>query len=302
MDHRCMSARLIATLERGWHNALSELVEQTEEHLLVAAPFITTEGTTLVAKKLSPRVRSTGRLHLLTDLSPMHVCDGSLEPAALGELYDAVAGASLWHIPRLHAKVYIADRRRAIVTSGNLTATALYRNLEYGVDISDANIVQIIADQLSVFQATGASLSRGQLAGYVAAAAEVRAEFARVQRSASASATRAFRQAVRRAEDDLVRLKLAGGATHTVFARTIAVLLRKYGPMSTVQIHHCVKDLHPDLCDDSVDRVIDGQRFGKKWKHAVRTAQQMLKRRGEITNIDGLWIAEPAPSVKGGSA
>src|SRR5688500_9106614 len=125
----------IATLERGWHVALSPLVEQTEQHLLVAAPFITKERSSLVVEKLSPRLRTGGKLQLLTDLSPSHGCDGSLDPAAVGTLFDAVASSALWHIPGLHAKVYVSDGRRAIVTSGNLTASALYRNIEYGVDI-----------------------------------------------------------------------------------------------------------------------------------------------------------------------
>jgi hypothetical protein len=284
-----MTSVSVATLERGWHVALSQLVEQTEEHLLVAAPFITNEGSRFVMDKLPTPVRSTGRLHLLTDLSPAHVCDGSLEPAAVGDLYDAVAGAVLWHIPRLHAKVYVADHRRAIVTSGNLTAAALYRNLEYGVDIRDSRLVRTVIDQFALFQATGATVSRDQLANYVTAAAELQEEFVRVQRSASAAATRAFREAMRTAEDDLVRLRLAGGAMHTVFAQTIVFLLRTRGSMSTVQIHRYVQELHPDLCDDTVDRVIDGQHFGKKWKHAVRTAQQMLKKRGEVRYADGLW-------------
>jgi hypothetical protein len=44
-----------------------------------------------------------------------------------------------------------------------------------------------------------------------------------------------------------------------------------------------------DLCDNTVDRVIDGKRFGKKWKHAVRSAQQHLKRQQKILLLDGVW-------------
>lgn len=86
-----------------------------------------------------------------------------------------------------------------------------------------------------------------------------------------------------------MRLRLAGGAVHTVFARTIEYLLRRHGPMSTKQIHPLIASIPPDLCDDSVDRVIDGKRFGKKWKHAVRTAQQQLKKKGLIEYVDGAW-------------
>jgi phosphatidylserine/phosphatidylglycerophosphate/cardiolipin synthase-like enzyme len=288
-----MSFAPVATLERGWHVSLSQLVEQTEQHLLVAAPFITTEGSRLVVDKLSSRLRSGGRLQLLTDLSPAHVCDGSLDPAAIGTLYDAVISSALWHIPGLHAKVYVSDGRQAIVTSGNLTASALYRNVEYGVHIRDEAVVRNIIGHFAIFEALGATVSRAQLQSYVSAAAQLRQELTRVQRSASAVATRAFRQAMRRAEDDLIRMRLAGGAMHTVFARTIAYLLRVHGPMSTVQMHRYIQELHPDLCDNSIDRVIDGKHFGKKWKHAVRTAQQALKKRELVEYSSGLWRPTP---------
>jgi hypothetical protein len=51
-------------------------------------------------------------------------------------------------------------------------------------------------------------------------------------------------------------------------------------------MHPLVQRMHPDICDDEIDRVIDGVNFGKKWKHHVRTAQQALKRARKI-DFDG---------------
>jgi hypothetical protein len=47
-------------------------------------------------------------------------------------------------------------------------------------------------------------------------------------------------------------------------------------------LHGYIHDIHPDICDDTLDRVIDGQHFGKLWKHRVRTAQAHLKEKGLI--------------------
>lgn len=276
-------------VERSWQKSLTDLVQEARSSLLVAAPFISGEGSRVFVDRMSPPMKSAGRLQVLTDLNPAHVCDGSLEPSALGSLVDAVYRSTLWHIPRLHAKVYVADESRAIVTSGNLTAGAFYRNLEYGVDIREPTFVRTILDHFGLFQATGMTVSRDQLERYVQAAARLKETFVRQQRSANRAATDALRKAVRDVEDDLVRLRLAGGPVHTVFANSIGYLLRKKGPMATVQLHKLIRELHPDLCDDSVDRVIDGQSFGKKWKHAVRTAQQYLKKRGEVQYGDGVW-------------
>ncbi len=87
----------------------------------------------------------------------------------------------------------------------------------------------------------------------------------------------------------MIRLRLAGGAVHTVFAKTIHYLLTKYGAMPTTQLHTLIQELHPDLCDDTIDRVIDGKHYGKKWKHAVRTAQQQLKSAEVIEYASPVW-------------
>ncbi|RKY39994.1 MAG: hypothetical protein DRP75_00335 [Candidatus Omnitrophota bacterium] len=77
--------------------------------------------------------------------------------------------------------------------------------------------------------------------------------------------------------------------TNAIFSKTILDLLKERGPLSTEQIHPLIQAIHPDICDDSIDRVIDGQHFGKKWKHLVRGAQQSLKRRGLIFLKNNKW-------------
>ena len=60
--------------------------------------------------------------------------------------------------------------------------------------------------------------------------------------------------------------------------------------MATPEIHPMIRNIHPDLCDDGLERVIRGVRFGKAWKHRVRGAQQALKRRGRIKrDSQGRW-------------
>lgn len=56
-----------------------------------------------------------------------------------------------------------------------------------------------------------------------------------------------------------------------------------------MELHPLIQRLQPDLCDDSIDRVIEGVHFGKKWKHHVRSAQQFLKRQGRIRYDGARW-------------
>ena len=41
-------------------------------------------------------------------------------------------------------------------------------------------------------------------------------------------------------------------------------ILEKYGGMQTEQLHFLYQTNYPDLCDDSIDRVIDGKRLWQK--------------------------------------
>lgn len=284
--------RMVALLRHSWHAELGALIESAERSLTIATPYITQRGSTFVCRRLTPALRTTGRIELLTDLAPIHVSDGSLDPDAVIGLYESTDQRSLWHLPRFHAKVYIADECRAIVTSGNLTTNGLFQNTEYGVLISERETVAGIQEDFDDFRATGTHVSLDELRRYAEVAQHVRATADHHRKQADARLTHALESALQNAEDELIRLRLAGGALHTVFAKTIQFLLQKYGPLPTTRVHELVQALHPELCDDSVDRVIDGKRFGKKWKHAVRTAQQQLKRSGLVQYSGEKWEAK----------
>jgi hypothetical protein len=247
------------------------------------------EGTELLANHLTTSFRQSGSITLITDLSPINVCQRSTDPRALRQLREHVHGTTVRHLPGVHAKVYVGDEDVAIIGSGNLTAGGLYRNFEYGVELrSDLSAAKIKRDLLD-YGALGADVPPDRLDAYCEVADELHIRFDEHQRSARQEIRRRFEQSLRNAQDSLIRARLAGGAIHTVFARTIEYLLRAHGALTTETLHPMIQAIHPDLCDDSVDRVIDGRRFGKKWKHAVRTAQQQLKKRGAICYEDGIW-------------
>jgi hypothetical protein len=142
----------------------------------------------------------------------------------------------------------------------------------------------VIAEDVDGYSALGAPITTELLESYGNAAIELRHSYSRKERAVSASVRRAFEARVRSGNELLLKARVKEGVTR-VFSRTIVYLLRK-GPLRTVDLHPQIRRIHPDLCDDSVDRVIDGERFGKKWKHLVRTAQQILKREG-LVEFDG---------------
>lgn len=67
------------------------------------------------------------------------------------------------------------------------------------------------------------------------------------------------------------------------------ILQRTPEGLSTPALHTQVQNIHPDICDDSIDRVVKGQHFGKRWKHYVRRAQEFLRDKGLIYRDNGIW-------------
>jgi hypothetical protein len=274
-----------------WEERFVDVVRSAKHDLLLCSPYITQYGCEVVVGNMSSECRSSGCVTLITDLSPDAICHGATEPDAIDFVGQRVSSVSVRHLPRLHAKVYVADERTAIVTSGNMTAGGLKQNYEYGIQLSQASIVASIRDDLTAYGDLGAHVGRAQLVQYCEIAREVRSQYEQARRSIAKAVRRRFQSVLQRAGDELVRLRLAGGAMHTVFARTILFFLRKFGPLTTVELHARIEAIHPDLCDNTIDRVIDGKRFGKKWKHAVRTAQQQLKKRELIALREDRWYA-----------
>jgi hypothetical protein len=207
---------------------------------------------------------------------------------ALVELGGHIPNFNLTHLPGVHAKVYVADLTMAIVTSGNLTHSGLRGNVEYGVALTEKTIVGQIRADFEGFESLGADISREDAAALSVEMRDLKKLFTRAQKSIKQQARKLFEERLEDTHVQLLRRRVSGGTPHSVFADTIKFLLLK-GPLGTAEMHPLIQAIHPDLCDDSVDRTIDGVNFGKKWKHQVRTAQQHLKRQAEISFDGERW-------------
>ncbi len=276
----------VSLIRSLWTETLRGLLSLVDQDLLVACPFVKRFATDRILAELNHRqVRELVHVRLITDLRPESCLAGSMDLQALTELGRNIPGFELTHLPSVHAKVYVADFKMAIVTSGNLTQSGLCGNVEYGVALSEETTVREVRSDLERYGALGAKVSIEDVAALSAEMEDLRALFQRAQKSVRAQARRAFREKLESARIQLLRYRARGKTTHAIFSETIRFLLAK-GPLRTEELHPTIQFLHPDLCDDSIDRVIDGVHFGKKWKHYVRNAQQYLKRHGEI-RFDG---------------
>lgn len=274
---------------RDWKEEFAALIGEAKSDLVVSTPYVSREGVDFVLRCMTTEARSRVRLKFLTNISPQNICQGATDPEALRILAEHVTTTTVVHLPRLHAKVYVADRSRAIITSGNLTGGGLYRNHEYSVATSDPRAVRKVRHDLEELQAIGTCVSLSQLAAYCRTAERIKLAFQRQLSSVRGQVKRAFEKELRTAEDELIRVRLEGASPTKVFEDTILYLLRAHGALSTPELNAMVQAIHPELCDDAIDRVIDGQHFGKRWKHRVRSAQSHLKARGSAVLADKRW-------------
>lgn len=276
----------VALVRSPWTEALKKLVSLADEHLLIVSPYVKRGPTGRLIEQLDQRGRLESlQIALITDIRPESTLGGSMDLDAIVEIGRSVPGFELTHLPSVHAKVYVADRRMAIVTSGNFTEPGLARNVEYGIALADKAIVEEVRSDFEGYACLGAKVSIDDIETLSDEMAELKTLFQRAERSIRVRARKAFEEKLESAHLRLLRHRAKGRTTHAIFSDTIKFLLAKR-PLRTEELQPLVQLLHPDLCDDSTDRVIDGVHFGKKWKHHVRTAQQYLKRQGAV-RFDG---------------
>ena len=277
-------------LQRGWNKNLATLFSNVKSELTISSPYISDAGADLLINSVSDIFKEKGLLRFITDLSPKNIYQGSTNPFSFDKLFQNINLVQVFHLPKLHTKVYIQDNQKAIVTSGNLTAGGLYNNFEYGVFTSDNSFVSYIKNDLTDYGNLGALVNYSDIQNYCNLSEKVSEIYLKKEKSFNKEIENQFNNIVGLANDELIKFKLASGKIHPIFEKTILYILNKYGALEQDTINGFIQEIHPDLCDNKVDRVINGVAFGKKWKHAARTAMQTLKKYQKVELIEGKWI------------
>ncbi len=276
-------------LRSPWSGAFQKLLERVDRNLILASPFIKRSRASSVLSLLQRRgIQNDLDLLLITDLRPESALNGSNDLEALLDFSSHVPRLRLTYLPSLHAKVYVADQTMAIITSGNLTDPGVESNIEYGIVSTDTTIVSQVRKDFEGYALLGAKISLEEIMDLMNEINELKLLFRQAERTIRVRARRVFQEKLQATRTRLLRHRAKGKSTNAILSETILFLLSK-SPRRTIELHPLIKLIHPDICDDSIDRVIDGVHFGKKWKHHVRIAQQFLKRAGQIRYDNGHW-------------
>lgn len=284
-------ASTVQLLSRLWQAKLVDLLASSEESLLIAAPYIKRGAAEWLLDELSSRRRGQAiETTIMTDISPASVLDAGLDIHALVLFADRMQPVTIFDVHRLHAKVYVADEKQAIITSGNLTSSAFTANYEYGVIVTEHKVVKKVRSDMDDYARAGRQVSQAELARLE----EVSRDFVgQYQRSAGRLGTGARRELTREWNKIAVTFEARPGlreAGSTRFKGPIIEVLTSRGPLITEELCEVIQSSWPSLCDDSLMRVAKDGTRKRRWRHDIHVAQETLQRSGLLRrDAEGLW-------------
>lgn len=122
-------------------------IEETQNIIRLCAPYIKTQ---IVEEILNRKNRDANLIVVTSSNLPVFATGGSDLEAIRTLLAN---GIRVYNYQDLHAKIYIFDDERALITSANLTYSGFHRNYEYGVMLDDNDVVsQIRTDFIEMIE------------------------------------------------------------------------------------------------------------------------------------------------------
>ena len=271
-----------------WKDEFINILSRTKKEIFISSPFINVAGVEILSNSI--QTKSSINIFLLTNLTIQNIINRSNEPSALLELYKLFNQVKISSLGKLHAKIYIVDNEIGIITSANLTRGGLINNFEYGVLIDDKNVVSTIKNDMLKYFSFGNIFDKNLLEKINEESKKLyKIKYETDNFAKDTRLAQLLKKAAETIDYEILKNRIKSRTINAIFSDTIIFILKKRGSLSTSNLHPLIQSTHPDICDDSIDRVIEGQHFGKKWKHLVRSAQQSLKRKRLIYLKDGRW-------------
>lgn len=129
-------SRMIAS---AWTDDLAAFVENTQHELLLMSPWITTAAATLISHNLNKA--NPLKLQILARLHEEDFTSGTSHIEAFKpSMYPSSTNVEVRALPMLHGKMLVADRRRVIIGSANMTEGGLHRNHEVSLFLDSDKI------------------------------------------------------------------------------------------------------------------------------------------------------------------
>lgn len=167
------------TNERHHRQRLAALATSSRGTICVASAYVTDRDFFNLCKNREGR--------LLTSLNEMDIASGATSLESLRSILESgVAVRILPAYPRFHAKTYIFGDSAAVVTSANLTRSALESNIEVGAELSGEQI-EVLRNWFDALWASATALTLEQLSEIAAQTAKLRREYVEFKTKAKRS-------------------------------------------------------------------------------------------------------------------
>lgn len=274
-------AGMIEPITSPFADTFIEFGRSINRSCFLCSPYMTLAPVRALVKSFQERqIEDRVQVRVLTDISLPNIIEGATDIGALVYLHDHLPNVQVTYLPRVHAKVFLADDSFAIVGSANFTDGGAFRNYEYGLGVREASLVQQIGQDIRRYASLGGEATPQRLKELEQQVLPLREAAREAKKAWERAAVAALGQQERAVEDSLIRIRVEGRSVNAIFSDTLLYLLGR-GPLRTTELNAEIQHIHPDLCGEA-DRVIDGVHYGKKWKHQVRGAQVSLERQGRI--------------------
>lgn len=127
---------MVKILNGPVYDEFLNIVENSTNEIKLCAPFIKTGiiNDILRYKKQNVNIKT------ITNVKLMSVYRKVLDIDALSKIL--LSNGRLFNYPNLHAKIYIFDDNKLIITSANLTEAGLKKNKEYGIYTDESTLVK----------------------------------------------------------------------------------------------------------------------------------------------------------------
>ncbi|MCJ7445414.1 MAG: phospholipase D-like domain-containing protein [Methanotrichaceae archaeon] len=122
----------------GIEKKLNQLLKKAEYEILIVSPWIKRQTWDGLKGILNKFIRSGGTLKVF-----MRGCESDFSTGIGDDLRREISdlGGETVLVKQLHAKLYIVDRKEAIITSANLTKGGMEDNYEAGIWLNDPLIL-----------------------------------------------------------------------------------------------------------------------------------------------------------------
>lgn len=246
-----------------WRNEFIEVIQNVKEELIISSPFIDKIGIEILFNMI--KTKDNISFFLLTNLTKSNIINDLIQPDALLKLYDLPFDINISSIGKLHAKIYLVDKKNVVITSANLTKGGLLENFEYGIEIDDIEIASSIREDMLKYFSLGNIVDKEiilKISHLHKNINELKSKI--IEKGRESKIEERLRKIEYELETEIFKNRIKENKTiNSIFADTIIFLLKRKGPLKTKELHPLIQKIHPDICDDTIDRVINGQSFGK---------------------------------------